>query len=762
MPYDILTIEGEEIQSVLEVGSPGLPGAQGPPGIPGSPGAPGTPGSVGPPGPTGPGVPLGGTTGQALQKKSAADFDTIWVTPAAGGVTKFNTRTGDIVLSLADVTGALGYTPASATRQVLTGSGLTGGGDLSADRTLSLSAVGTAGTYGDTSHYPVITTDPQGRVSGVTVQPLSAGLPSGWINVKSAPYNALGNGVADDTAAIQAAINALTQTGTARGGTIYFPPGSYLCSGSLSCNSMYGVVLLGAGGIGPGDSIRPISQLVYTGTGARFLDFRSSNGCRIQGLGVEYNNAGFAGSLLDLSHGTAGYDSCNDVIEHCMFGAATGSGLRTASCAISLHLAITTWIQHCVIKNCLTGIRGGEKLGTNNVGYSNAIVVRDCQFNNNDVHIQNISQRWTVDGCTFELLDTSGTGPTRAVITSDINTSDGTSFGSTFSFSNNWVGDVGQTSTSLNGAVDNVQTTITVNTGGQFPAPGFTGFEIAVENERMQVTTVNGTIWTVIRGRDGTTAAAHATGVAVTMSLEAALLQQPLNVWQGINITGNYFQTGSAPAIRGRAVGRGWYIAGNSFGVSNTAGWTGSAIDLGDGTVAAQQKFGVTVLGNDFSGSALSTGADITTTPKGHFRLSIWSNYGHSGKGNDVLSLTPHLDLTRQQGLANPTGALLAGSGTGATLAALQGNDTGGFVQITTGTGTTTGGLIDITLGSPFDATGAAHGNPKVVIFPANPAAVSAGLYWQDGASTSSAFRVSAVTAPAASSTLQFGYFVFM
>jgi hypothetical protein len=167
MPYDILTIEGEEIQSVLEVGSPGLPGAQGPPGIPGTPGAPGAPGQVGPPGP---GVPPGGSTGQALQKQSAADFDTIWVTPAAGGVTKFNTRTGDITLSTADVTTALGYSPVSAARQILTGSGLTGGGDLSSDRTLSLPAVGTAGTYGDTTHYPVITTDPQ----GVLVESLSS------------------------------------------------------------------------------------------------------------------------------------------------------------------------------------------------------------------------------------------------------------------------------------------------------------------------------------------------------------------------------------------------------------------------------------------------------------------------------------------------------------------------------------------------------------------------------------------------------------
>jgi hypothetical protein len=112
MPYDILTVEGEEIQSVLEVGSPGIPGAPGPQGIPGEPGSPGAPGQVGPPGP---GVPAAGTTGQVLQKNSAADFDTIWVTPAPGGVTSFNTRTGDITLSVEDVTGALGYTDTART-----------------------------------------------------------------------------------------------------------------------------------------------------------------------------------------------------------------------------------------------------------------------------------------------------------------------------------------------------------------------------------------------------------------------------------------------------------------------------------------------------------------------------------------------------------------------------------------------------------------------------------------------------------------------
>lgn len=43
------------------------------------------------------------------------------------------------------------------------------------------------------------------------------------INVTASPYNATGNGTTDDSAAIQAAINAITNTG----GTIYFPRGIY-------------------------------------------------------------------------------------------------------------------------------------------------------------------------------------------------------------------------------------------------------------------------------------------------------------------------------------------------------------------------------------------------------------------------------------------------------------------------------------------------------------------------------------------------------
>ena len=51
---------------------------------------------------------------------------------------------------------------------------------------------------------------------------VSTGSGDGTVNVQSAPFNAVGDGFADDTAAIQAAIDA-----TANDGVVYLPPGNY-------------------------------------------------------------------------------------------------------------------------------------------------------------------------------------------------------------------------------------------------------------------------------------------------------------------------------------------------------------------------------------------------------------------------------------------------------------------------------------------------------------------------------------------------------
>lgn len=52
---------------------------------------------------------------------------------------------------------------------ITAGSGLSGG-TITGSGTISMPNVGTANTYGDVTHYPVITTDSKGRISSVTLQ----------------------------------------------------------------------------------------------------------------------------------------------------------------------------------------------------------------------------------------------------------------------------------------------------------------------------------------------------------------------------------------------------------------------------------------------------------------------------------------------------------------------------------------------------------------------------------------------------------------
>lgn len=69
------------------------------------------------------------------------------------------------------------------------------------------------------------------------------------INVKDAAFGAQGNGTTDDTASIQLAINTvqnLVGTNNSGGGSIYFPPGTYLITGTLNIMSSF-ITLYGDG-----------------------------------------------------------------------------------------------------------------------------------------------------------------------------------------------------------------------------------------------------------------------------------------------------------------------------------------------------------------------------------------------------------------------------------------------------------------------------------------------------------------------------------
>lgn len=105
--------------------------------------------------------------GPGAVTKGAADKSAV-VTPDTKGRVFTLTETpiqiaeSQVTNLVADLAGK-----ADKTITISAGAGLTGGGDLSANRTIAMPNVGTAGTYGTSTVVPRLTTDAQGRVSGV-------------------------------------------------------------------------------------------------------------------------------------------------------------------------------------------------------------------------------------------------------------------------------------------------------------------------------------------------------------------------------------------------------------------------------------------------------------------------------------------------------------------------------------------------------------------------------------------------------------------
>jgi hypothetical protein len=100
-------------------------------------------------------VPVGGTTGQVLSKASGTNYDTTWTTVSGGGgapdphaSTHAAAGTDPVTLAQSQITGLTSDLAAKVptSRNVSTGTGLSGGGDLSADRTLSVTYGTAAGT----------------------------------------------------------------------------------------------------------------------------------------------------------------------------------------------------------------------------------------------------------------------------------------------------------------------------------------------------------------------------------------------------------------------------------------------------------------------------------------------------------------------------------------------------------------------------------------------------------------------------------------
>ena len=144
-------------------------------------------------------------------------------------------------------------------------------------------------------------------------------------NVKD--FGAVGDGVTDDTAAVQAWLNI--------GGTLYAPKGTYLISSALT--GLAGTTIMGAGWntiFQLANTINPISMFTF-GTGAAV--------CR-----VEIHNCAFSGNKANntAGHGITINSGYNANLFNCYINNFAGDGIRYAAATIN---SFQNYIRDCEI-----------------------------------------------------------------------------------------------------------------------------------------------------------------------------------------------------------------------------------------------------------------------------------------------------------------------------------------------------------------------------------------------------------------------------
>src|SRR5574341_1314005 len=170
--------------------------------------------------------------------------------------------------------------------------------------------------------------------TGASATTLHAWLEQQVLNVK-ADFAAAGNGVNDDTAAISAAVAALPN-----GGTLFFPPGTYLVSSAITANAP--IRFLGAGA----DS----TILRTTSATADILVF-NDDFCSLQGIGFSASVTRTAGAYISI---TANGGNCSIRNFH-MTGYFIGIYGTNSS---------TYWISEGLMYGPATNARGIQLTGT--------------------------------------------------------------------------------------------------------------------------------------------------------------------------------------------------------------------------------------------------------------------------------------------------------------------------------------------------------------------------------------------------------------
>jgi hypothetical protein len=205
-----------------------------------------------------------------------------------------------------------------------------------------------------------------------------------WTNVKA--YGAVGDGVTDDTAAINSAMSVLQQSIDSRGGVLYFPVGQYKCSSTLSFIAYSGGDVHNIIIRGDGPQCTTI-DFTAAGSGADGITFNAGAQFGIEDLLI--NGAPGNGVVIGYGNSVGGGVYCQ------MF---TIRNVRVQNCGNNGFFFVNAYMG--TMSDCWSKKNGG--IGFLFAGYHTSIDVNRCYADTNT------GIGWSLNGMTYSSFTACG------------------------------------------------------------------------------------------------------------------------------------------------------------------------------------------------------------------------------------------------------------------------------------------------------------------------------------------------------------------
>lgn len=212
------------------------------------------------------------------------------------------------------------------------------------------------------------------EAAGATTRNIGAWLHDVWISVRD--YGAVGDGLVDDTAACQAASNRVAALG---GGTVYFPPGSYVVSAAITVTSHASINFRGAGAA---------SIILNSSAGGNAFTFTSCSDFTIEGLKVSHSSGstGYGVSLVGCTNVTMRSVIVTASHARCVSVTGASAHTRIVDCYMTLLSGATnigvyynaTGLHHSISGSTILPTSGGKLIDYD--GATSYCTVDSCFF----------------------------------------------------------------------------------------------------------------------------------------------------------------------------------------------------------------------------------------------------------------------------------------------------------------------------------------------------------------------------------------------